>query len=208
MMSKKEAEQRKKEGKLWLDSTRGFVEAQTVKFFAGRLNRTWPVNVPGRFLLEKLVFGSFGKSWLEPPVNVCVGRNTHIGNNCYINFNASFVDDYTITIEDNVLFGPNVTIITTGHPVHPELRPNGEMYCAPVTVKKGAWLCSNVVVLPGVTIGENAVIGAGSVVTKDIPANTIAMGVPCRVVRTINDNDKIYYYKDRHIDFGKIGESV
>jgi len=203
-MNKKEVERRKREGKLWLDSTQGFIEAQTVKFFTGRLNRTWPINVPGRFLLEKCIFGAFGKSWLEPPVNVCVGKNTRIGNNCYINFGASFVDDDIITIEDNVLFGPNVTIVTTGHPVHPDLRPHGEMYSAPVTVKKGAWLCANVTVLAGVTIGENAVIAAGSVVTKDIPANTIAMGVPCKVAREITDRDREYYYKDRHISFGRI----
>ena len=78
------------------------------------------------------------------------------------------------------------------------------MYCAPVTIKKGAWLCSNVTVLPGVTIGENSVIASGSVVTKDIPANVVAMGIPCEVVREIDEHDKIYYYKDRKYEDGKL----
>lgn len=203
-ISYKEMEQRKADGKLFADTAKGLAKALAVKTLVGQFNRSWAINLPKRVAIEKMIFGSFGNSWIEPPLNVCVGKNTHIGNGCYINFNATFVDDYKVTIEDNVMFGPNVTVITTGHPVHPELRPNGEMYCAPVTIKKGAWLCSNVTVLPGVTIGENAVIGAGSVVTKDIPANVIAMGIPCKVVREIDENDKIYYYKDRKIDFGKL----
>lgn len=202
--SYEEMEQRKAEGKLFVDTKKGWAQAQMTKLLVGKFNRSWPTSITKRTLLEKKIFGSFGKSWVEPPVNVCVGKNTHIGNGVYLNFNASFVDDYTITIEDNVLFGPNVTVITTGHPVHPELRPNGEMYCAPVTIKKGAWLGTGVIVLPGVTIGENSVIGAGSIVTKDIPANVIAMGTPCEVVREINDNDRMYYYKDKTFEYGKI----
>ncbi len=196
----KENEALKADGKLFGDTVLGLAKAISTKTLVDIFNNSWSINLPKRVALEKMIFGSFGASWLEPPVHVCVGKNVSIGNGCYINFNSIFVDDWKITVEDNVMFGPNVTIITTGHPVHPELRPHGEMYCAPVTIKKGAWLCSNVTVLPGVTIGENAVIGAGSVVTKDIPANTIAMGVPCKVVREINDNDKIYYYKDRKVE--------
>lgn len=197
-------EQRKAEGKLFADTAKGLTKAFLIKTLVGRFNRSWAINVPKRFVLEKIIFGSFGNSWIEPPLNVCVGKNVHIGNGCYLNFNTTFVDDYTVTLEDNVMFGPNVTVITTGHPVHPELRATGHMYCAPVTIKKGAWLCSNVTVLPGVTIGENSVIGAGSVVTKDIPDNVVAMGVPCKVIRNINENDKIYYYKDRKFEYGKL----
>lgn len=205
MMTYKEAEQRKAEGKLWLDSAGGMAKAQIGKILTRKLNKTFPLNIPKRMLLAKLLFGSFGVSWVEPPLNVCVGKNIHIGSGCYFNVGTTFIDDYTITIEDHVMFGPNVTVITTGHPVHPDLRANGEMYCAPVTIKQqGVWVGANVTILPGVTIGENSVIGAGSVVTKDIPANVIAMGTPCKVVREIDDHDREYYYKDRHIDFGKI----
>lgn len=203
--SYKEMEKRKEEGKLFTDTTKALIKATFVKQLVGRFNRSWAFNIPKRYIIEKLVFKKFGKSWIEPPFNICVGKNTSIGDGCYFNFNTSFVDDGKITIGDHVLFGPNVTVVTTGHPVHPELRDNGAaMYCAPVEIKDGAWLCSNVVVLPGVTIGKNSVIAAGSVVTKDIPDNVIAMGSPCKVVREINDNDKVYYYKDRNIDFGKL----
>lgn len=199
----KEMEQRKADGKLFKDTTWALIKSTIVKQLVGRFNRSWAFNIPKRYIIEKLVFGKFGKSWIEPPFNICVGKNTSIGDGCYFNFNASFVDDGKITIGDHVLFGPNVTVVTTGHPVHPKLRDNGAaMYCAPVEIKNGAWLCSNVVVLPGVTIGENSVIGAGSVVTKDIPDNVIAMGSPCKVVREINDHDEICYYKNRNVDFG------
>ena len=199
-ISYKENEELKAKGRLFTDTPKGMMKSICTKTLVDIFNNSWSINVPKRVVLEKMIFGKFGMSWMEPPVHVCVGKNTTIGDGCYINFNATFVDDWKITIEDNVLFGPNVTVITTGHPVHPEIRPHGEMYCAPATIKKGAWLGSGVTVLPGVTIGENAVIGSGSVVTKDIPANTIAMGIPCKVVREINDNDKIYYYKDRKVE--------
>ncbi len=199
-----EMEQRKAEGKLFTDTAKGLASAMRIKTLVGMFNRSWSINVPKRLLLEKMIFGSFGKSWIEPPLNVCVGKNVHVGDGCYFNFNTVFVDDYKITVEDNVMFGPNVTVITTGHPVHPENRSHGEMYCAPVTIKKGAWLCSNVTVLPGVTIGENSVIAAGSVVTRDIPPNVVAMGSPCRAVREINEHDREYYYKDRHISYGRL----
>lgn len=99
----------------------------------------------------------------------------------------------------NVLIGPNVTLCTTGHPVHPKHRADG-MYSFPVAIGDNAWIGANVVVLPGGTIGENSVIGAGAVVTKDIPANVIAFGSPCKVYREINKHDEEYYFKDRRFD--------
>ena len=108
-------------------------------------------------------------------------------------------DDCEIYIGDGVLFGPNVTISTTGHPIDPELRMTGAMYSFPVHIGNGVWVGSNVVIMPGVTIGDNAVIGAGSVVTHDIPAGVVAYGNPCRVRREIGERDKEYYYHDRSI---------
>lgn len=203
-ISEKEMLQRKKEGKLFADTPQWMLKGMKAKTLVGLFNRSWAINLPKRMVLEKQIFGSFGKSWIEPPINVAVGKNISIGDGCYFNFNTVLLDDDRISIEDGVMFAPNVTVITAGHPVYPEYRQTGVMYSAPVTIKKGAWLCSNVTVLPGVTIGENSVIGAGSVVTKDIPANVVAMGTPCVAVREISEHDKIYYYKDRRYEDGKL----
>lgn len=139
-------------------------------------------------------------AWIEPPVYFSYGSNIHIGRNFYANFNLTIVDDYTVTIGDNVLIAPNVTLSVTGHPVHHELRKNGEMYSFPITIGNNVWIGSHVVINPGVTIGDNSVIGAGSIVTKDIPPNVVAAGVPCRVIREINDRDKQYYFKDYKVE--------
>ena len=197
-------EKRKAEGKLFADTPEWMIKGMIAKTLVGRFNRSWSINIPKRVILEKMIFGSFGKSWIEPPINIAVGKNISIGDGCYFNFNTVLLDDDKITIEDNVMFGPNVTVVTTGHPIYPEYRATGAMYCAPVTIKKGAWICSNVTILPGVTIGENSVVASGSVVTKDIPANVVAMGTPCEVVREINEHDKIYYFKDRKYEDGKL----
>lgn len=103
---------------------------------------------------------------------------------------------------DDVMIGPNVTIVTTGHPIRPDLRkaPTVTQYSLPVTIGSGAWIGANVTILPGVTIGENSVIGAGSVVTKDIPANVVAYGNPCHVAREIGEHDDVYYWRDRVIN--------
>jgi galactoside O-acetyltransferase len=98
------------------------------------------------------------------------------------------------------MLGPNVVIATAGHPILPELREKALQYNLPVHIGKNCWLGAGVIVLPGVTIGDNTVIGAGSVVTKDIPANVVAVGNPCKVLREINEHDKEFYYKDRKID--------
>lgn len=103
------------------------------------------------------------------------------------------------TIGKDCLFAPNVTITTTGHPAHPELRTKG-MYSFPVTIGDNVWIGAGAIILPGVTIGDNSIIGAGSVVTKDIPANVIAFGAPCKVHREFNERDKEYYYRDYRLD--------
>ena len=123
-----------------------------------------------------------------------------IGNNVYANFNLTLVDDTDIFVGDNVMFGPNVIIATAGHPVDPPLREKVAQFNIPVRIGKNVWIGAGAIVLPGVTIGDHSVIGAGSVVTKDIPPNVVAVGNPCRVLREINDRDKEYYYKDLKID--------
>ena len=134
------------------------------------------------------VFGAIGEGgYVEPPVHANFGgKNVFIGKNFYANFNLTLVDDGRITIGDNVMLGPNVTIATALHPLEAEARSKKEnQRNLPVVIGNNVWLAAGVTVLPGVTIGDNAVVGAGSVVTRDIPANTLAVGVPAKAVRPI-----------------------
>ena len=146
------------------------------------------------------IFGEVGENvWLNSPLSATIGKYVTIGSGTYANMNLTLIDDWKITIGKNVLIGPNVTLCTTGHPIHPAHRMDG-MYSFPITIGDNVWIGGNVMVLPGVTIGENSVIGAGSVVTRDIPANVVAFGAPCKVYREITDRDAEYYFGDRRFD--------
>lgn len=174
------------------------IEAQRVraKELCFIYNQTNPSDNKKKEELLKEMFGSLGEMpWVESPVHLSYGCNTHIGNNFYANFNMVIVDDIDVYIGDHVMFAPNVTISATGHPVWGEFRRDGTQFSLPVHIGNDVWIGSNVVVLPGVTIGNNVVIGAGSVVTHDIPDNVVAVGVPCKVLREITDEDKEYYRK-------------
>ena len=132
------------------------------------------------------------------------GAHVHFGNNVYANFNLTLVDDTHIYVGDGTMFGPNVVIATAGHPILPQLRERVGQFNMPVHIGKNCWLGAGVIVLPGVSIGDNTVVGAGSVVTKDIPANVVVVGSPCRVLREIGERDREYYFRDKRIDFDKI----
>ena len=134
------------------------------------------------------------------------GHHVHLGANIYANAGLKLVDDTHIYIGDCTMLGPNVTIATAGHPIDPELRARGLQYNLPVHIGKNCWLGAGVIVMPGITIGDNTVIGAGSVVTKDIPSGVVAVGNPCRVLREVSQRDKIYYWRDRKIDWEELGE--
>ena len=164
-------------------------------------NATRPLEGEKRFKLLKEMFAEIGEdSYIEPPLRAHWGGNhVHFGKRVYANFNLTLVDDSHIFVGDYTMIGPNVTIATAGHPILPELREKNYQYNMPVHIGNNCWLGAGVVVLPGVTIGDNTVIGAGSIVTKDIPANVVAVGNPCRVLRAINEHDKEYYFKDRKI---------
>jgi len=166
-------------------------------------NATRPTELEKREKMLKEMFAEVGKNcYIEPPLHSnWGGRHVHLGNNVYFNFNATLVDDTHIYIGDYTMLGPNVVIATAGHPVLPELREKALQYNLPVHIGKNCWLGAGVIVLPGVTIGDNTVIGAGSVVTKDIPANVVAVGNPCKVLREINEHDREFYYKDRRIKY-------
>lgn len=152
--------------------------------------------------MMKEMFASVGEGcYIEPPFHANFGgHHVHLGNYVYANFNLTCVDDTHIYIGDNTMIGPNVTLATAGHPILPRLREKGYQFNLPIHIGKNCWLGAGVIVLPGVNIGDNSVIGAGSIVTKDIPSNVVAYGSPCKVVREISKNDEIYYYKNRKID--------
>lgn len=165
-------------------------------------NNTRPSEIHRR---EKLLYEMFGKigeeCYIEPPLHAnWGGRNVYIGNNFYANFNLTLVDDCDIKIGNNVMLGPNVTLACGTHPISPTLRLRGAQYNLPIIIEDNVWIGGNVIVCPGVTIHKNSVIGAGSVVTKDIPEDVIAFGVPCTVQRKITAQDELFYNKDMKID--------
>ena len=169
-------------------------------------NATRPSEGKKRAALLKEMFAEVGENcYIEPPLHSnWGGHHTHLGKNVYANFNLTLVDDTHVYIGDCTMMGPNVVIATAGHPILPELREKGYQFNMPVHIGKNCWLGAGVIVMPGVTIGDNTVIGAGSVVTKDIPANVVAVGNPCRVMREINERDREYYFKDRKIDWSAL----
>ena len=165
-------------------------------------NMTRPTESEKRQELLKEMFAEIGEDcYIEPPFHAnWGGKHVHFGKCVYANFNFTAVDDTHIYVGDYTMFGPNVILATAGHPILPKLRQEAYQYNMPVHIGKNCWLGAGVIVLPGVTIGDNTVIGAGSVVTKDIPSNVVAVGNPCRVLREINEHDKEYYFKNRKIN--------
>lgn len=165
-------------------------------------NASHPLEQEKRQAMLAEMFAEIGENcYIEPPLHAnWGGKHVHFGNGVYANFNLTLVDDSHIYVGDNVLFGPNVTITAGTHPIHPKLRQQQVSYNLPIHIGSNVWIGANSVVLPGTSIGENSVIGAGSVVTKDIPANVVAVGAPCRVLREICAADLQYYQHDRPID--------
>ena len=193
--------ERMKAGHLYTDLGEGLdEERERCKELVYDYNLTRPSEWERRRDLLKQLLGSCGTGiWIEPPLHMAYGKHVHIGDGFYANFNLVLVDDVEIYIGDNVMIAPNVTISPTGHPVHPDLRRGGTQFSFPVRIGADVWIGANVVILPGVTVGMSSVIGAGSVVTRNVPENVVAVGNPCRVVRSINARDKEYYYRDRKV---------
>lgn len=192
-------------GKLFTDYCEGLPEDRTsCKKRMIKFNATVPDDVEGRMAAMNELFGKETKAWIEPPFYCCYGTNITIGDGSYLNFNCNFVDDGKITVGKAVMFGPNVTIATVGHPINPKMREY--MYTDPVIIGDNCWIGAGATICPGVTIGENSVIGAGSVIVHDIPANSVAAGNPCKVIRPIGEQDEKFYYKDRVIDAADLEE--
>lgn len=169
-------------------------------------NRTRPLEQEKRGAMLREMFAEIGQGcYVEPPFHAnWGGRHIHFGSFVYVNFNGTFVDDTHIYVGDCTEFGPNVVVATAGHPILPELREKAYQYNAPVRIGRNCWLGAGVIVAPGVAIGDNTVVGAGSVVTKDLPANVVAAGNPCRVLREIGEHDRQYYFKGRKINWEQI----
>ncbi len=196
-----------KEGKLFTDECEGMgKERKAAKRRMRAYNKTSGagLGLVHRFLLMKKIFGKKTWAWIEPPFYFCYGRHIKMGDYCYLNVNCNFIDDGEIEIGDHAEFGPNISIVTVGHPLSPKHRPI--MYAEKVTIGKNVWIGASVTILPGVKIGDNSVIGAGSLVTKDIPANVLAYGSPCKVIREINEEDEKTYRHGRKIEEEDLAE--
>ncbi len=165
-------------------------------------NATRPSEQEKRQELLKQMLAEMGEDcYVEPPFWAnWGGHHVHFGNHVYVNFNLTVVDDTHVYIGDYTMIGPNVTIATAGHPILPELREKAYQFNVPVKIGKNCWIGAGAVILPGVVIGDHSVIGAGSVVTKNIPSDVVAVGNPCKVLREIGEQDRQYYFKNRRID--------
>ncbi len=169
-------------------------------------NATRPSEMDRRNALMKEILAEVGEGcYIEPPFHSNMGgHHVHFGSHVYANFNLTCVDDTHIYVGDHTMFGPNVTLATAGHPLLAELRAQGYQYNMPIHIGRNCWLGAGVIVMPGVTIGDNVIVGAGSIVTKNLPDNVVAVGNPCRVLREVNEHDRTFYWKDRRIDWDNL----
>ncbi len=150
--------------------------------------------------IVKELLGKSEGAMINPPFYCDYGSHIEVGRNFFANYNCTILDVAKVIIGDNCQMAPNVAIYTAGHPVHPDTRNTMYEYGIEVVIGDNVWIGGNSVICPGVHIGSNTVIGAGSVVTKDIPAWSIAAGNPCRVIRAITEADRKLYFKDREFD--------
>ncbi len=180
----------------WAKMLAGEIYDATHPEFVRRLvvtrERLWIFNNTNPSETEKLkeIFRSVVEDCGEPfqvnhPFRCDYGCNVHLGNNFFANFKLTILDEASVTFGDNVFIGPNVSIYTACHPLEPEHRNTGAEWAEPVTIGNSVWIGGNATILPGVTIGDNCVIGAGSVVTKDVASNTVVAGNPARVIKTL-----------------------
>ncbi|NQX12393.1 sugar O-acetyltransferase [Microbacteriaceae bacterium VKM Ac-2855] len=189
-------------GELYVDVGPGLEELEAERAAGKELvydfNRTRPSETAERTRILTELLGSGGDGehvWFEPPLHVSYGKHIHLAGPVYANFNLTIVDDADVFIGARVMFAPNVTISTAGHPVDPALRPAGEQFSTPVRIEDDVWVGSNVTILPGITIGAGSVIGAGAVVTKNVPPRVVVGGVPARIIRPIGPEDAEFRYR-------------
>lgn len=161
------------------------------KMIAQQINQVPIENTAEIVRLERTLFGKAGQNlYVNPPINVDYGCHITIGDNFYANMDCIFLDVNRVTIGNNVMVGPRVGFYTAGHPIVADIRIEDLEFGLPIVVEDNVWIGGSAVILPGVTIGKNAIVGAGAVVTKDVPANSIVGGNPAKVIRMINDQDR------------------
>lgn len=169
------------------------LEREHAKDLLHEFNTLKPSKRQEREEIINQLFGKVGKScWIESPFNCDYGYNITVGDNFYTNTNCCILDCAKVTIGNNVWVGPNVGIYTPEHAFNSEERSKGYEHALPVEIGDNVWICGGVSITGGVKIGSNTIIGAGSVVTKDIPDNVVAAGVPCKVIREITEEDKLF----------------
>lgn len=185
--------------KAWLDGLSE--ERMACKKLVHEFNLLPPEQEDRAEELMRALLGKAGKdAWINAPFHCDYGYNIEVGDNFFANYNLTILDVAKVVIGNNVQIAPNVSIYTAGHPIHPDSRNSGYEYGIPVAIGDNVWIGGDVVILPGVTIGSNSVIGAGSVVSKDVPEWVVAAGNPCRVIRAVTEEDRKFYYKDREFD--------
>lgn len=199
-MDEREVRRRMRAQELYDDEGPGLealvAERQRAKQLTWRFNMTDPTDVPARQALLRELFGPMGERvWIEAPLQVSYGYNVTFGDDVFVNVGFTLVDDIEVRIGSRVMIAPNVTITVTGHPVHPELRSGMSQFSAPVTIEDDVWIGAHVVILPGVKIGAGSIVGAGSVVTRNVPPGVVVGGVPGRVLRPITDADRDFAYR-------------
>lgn len=193
--------------KAWLDGLSEERNENKMRIY--RYNSLSPAQKEEQEQCIREILGKCGESiHIEQPFHCDYGYNIEVGNNFYSNYNLTILDVGKVVIGENVMIAPNVSIYTAGHPIHPDSRNSGYEYGIGVAIGHNVWIGGSVVINPGVTIGDNAVIGSGSVVTGDIPANVVAAGNPCRVLRQITEEDRKYYFKNREFDVADYNDGV
>jgi acetyltransferase-like isoleucine patch superfamily enzyme len=188
-------QERRDKGILYISDPSVMNEQKRARRLTQKLNTMDRADFEGIQAVIKELFGKCEDAWVNPPFYCDYGHNIEVGKNTFINYNCTIIDVGKVVIGDYCQIAPNVSIYTAGHPVHPAARNTAYEYGIDITIGNNVWIGGNSVIMPGIHIGDNVVIGAGSIVTKDIPAWTVAAGNTCRVIRKITEDDRYTYYK-------------
>ena len=191
---------RRDSGMLYISDEAVYNEQKRSRILTQKLNTMDRSDYEGIAAVIRELFGRAENAMVNPPFYCDYGDHIFVGKNFFANYNCCFLDVGKITFGDNCLLGPNVCISTAGHPVHPAARNSLYEYGIDITIGNSVWIGANAVICPGVTIGDCCVIGAGSVVTRDIPAWSVAVGNPARVIRSVTEADRELYYAGRRAD--------
>lgn len=192
--------ERRDRGMAYISDDSVMEQQKKARILTQKLNTADRSDYQGLADIVKQLLGRSDGAWINPPFYCDYGFNIEVGRNFFANYNCTMLDVAKITIGDNCFMASNVAVYTAEHPIHPDSRNSMYEYGIPVTIGDNVWIGGNTVICPGVTIGSNCVIGAGSVVTRDIPDWSVAAGNPCRVIRKITDEDKRFYYKNIPFD--------